>query len=80
MKKLVYVNGNSGRVFKMFLHKDANNNHGWYITEDQYSRMCSCEPMGWSFDIDDLSLIDCKFIHVHMKKEWMEDILIWREC
>lgn len=78
-KKLVWVEGNSGHCYKMFLHKDANNNHGWHITEDQYNTMCLREPMGWSFDINDLSSIDCKFIHVYMKKEWMEDVLIWAE-
>ena len=79
MKKLVYVKGNSGAWYKMFLHKDVNNNHGWIITEEQYNRMCSREPFGWSFDEDDLQTIGCKFIYMASKKSWIEDCLIWEE-
>ena len=79
MKKLVHVNGESGRVYKMFLHKDPNNNHGWLITEEQFNRICSCEPMGWDFDEDDLKAIGCKFIYMILKSLWMDDCLIWEE-
>lgn len=79
MKKLVYVKGNSGAWHKMFLHKDTNNNHGWFITEGQYNRMSSCEPMGWSLDEGDLKAIGCKFIYMCPKKSWMSDCLIWEE-
>lgn len=79
MKKLVYVKGNSGAWYKMFLHKDPNNNHGWFITEEQCNRMCSHEPVGWSFDEDTLHEIGCKFIYMVFKNSWMSDCLVWEE-
>ena len=79
MKRLVYVEGNSGAWYKMFLRKDPNNNHGWFITEEQYNRMCSREPIGWSFNEDELQEIDCKFIYMVFKKSWMSDCLVWEE-
>lgn len=78
-KKLVWVEGNSGHCYKMFLYKDANNNRGWFITEEQYNRMCSREPMGWCFDENDLKAIGCKFIYMVFKESWMSDYLIWEE-
>ena len=77
MKKLVHVNGESGRVYKMFLHKNPYKNDGWLITEERFNLMFSREPMGWDFDEDDLKAIGCKFIHMRSKKLWISDCLIW---
>ena len=79
MKKLVHVNGDSGRVYKLFLHKDPYTNLGWLISEECFNLMYSREPMGWDFDTDDLKAINCKFIYMRPKKAWMSDCLIWKE-
>lgn len=76
-KKLVWVEGNSGRCHKMYLHKYPYNDHGYYITEAQYNNMCLREPFGWDFDVNDLQAIDCWWINLRMKKDWMEDCVIW---
>lgn len=78
-KKLVWVEGHSGHCFKMYLHKYPNNEHGYYITEAQFNHMNMREPMGWRFDANDLQAIDCKWINVHMEKEWMEDWTLWED-
>lgn len=78
-KRLVWVIGNNGHWYKMYLHKYPNNKYGYYITESQFNRMNDCAPMGWSFDSNDLQAIDCKWINVHMNKEWMEDWTLWEE-
>lgn len=78
-KKLVSVKGSSGRYFKMYLHKYPNNKHGYYITEAQFNHMDLRETSGWRFDSNDLQAIDCKWINVHMEKEWMEDWTLWEE-
>ena len=64
MKKLVWIEGNGGRLHKMFLHKEPNNEHGWYLTEKQFNRICFLEPFGWSFCREDLEKINCTFVDV----------------
>lgn len=64
MKKLVWIEGNSGRLYKMFLHKEPNNERGWYITEAQYDKICARDPFGWNFRVEDLKKQNVKWVHV----------------
>ena len=74
MKKLVWVEGNSGRLYKMFLHKEPNNERGWYITERQYHKMCDREPFGWKFDIEDLKRLNAGWVHLHHENRSIRDV------
>lgn len=77
MKKLVRVEGSSGRLYKMYLHKEPNNERGWYITESQYDKMNFREPVGWDFDRQDLEKIGCKWVNLVYRNREMTDVIIW---
>ena len=79
MKKLVRIEGNSGRVYKMFLHKEPNNVRGWYITERQRNKMCDREPFGWRFDIEGLKKLNVSWIHLHYENRSFRDVVIWED-
>ena len=79
MKKLVWVEGNSGRLYKMYLHKQPNNERGWYITESQYDKMNFREPIGWDFDRQDLEKIGCKWVNLAYRNRELTDVIIWEE-
>lgn len=76
MKKLVRIEGSSGRIYKMFLHKEPHNERGWYITERQLNKMCDREPFGWRFNIDDLRKLNVCWIHLHYENRSFSDIVI----
>ena len=79
MKKLVRVEGRSGRLYKMYLHKQPNNERGWYITEDQYNKMLDREPFGWTFDREGLEKIGCKWVNLVYRNWGITDVIIWEE-
>lgn len=76
MKKLVRIEGNSGRLHKMFLHKEPDNEYGWYLTEKQLKRICFLESFGWSFCREDLEKINCAFVDVLVRGVYC---LIWED-
>lgn len=79
MKKLVWVEGESGRFYKMYLHKEPNNERGWYITENQYNKMYNREPFGWCFDREDLEKIECEWVHLIYRNRELVSVIIWEE-
>lgn len=60
----------------MFLHKEPNNERGWYITEAQCNKMCDREPFGWKFDIEDLKRLNVSWVHLHYENRSFRDVVI----
>lgn len=79
MNKLVWVEGNSGRLYKMYLHKQPNNERGWYITENQYHKMNFRESVGWKFDTHSLEKIGCKWVNLLYRNRALTDVIIWED-
>lgn len=66
-KKKVWVKGNSGRYYWIYLHRFPNNNFGWYMTQAQHDKLSNWEPFGWCLDEQDLHDIGAKWVDVIYK-------------